>query len=724
VRVAAFPQSDRTIAPDGTNRQSAGRLAAFLFLVVVAANAATFPFIGAGPWWTSPRFWLGRVGILLTAVAGAWSIREREHRRRARLLESSVAERTQALERESHRELERNRILEMLVSDKPLGTVLDCVIQLMLSHFPGYTGALVRKCGDHCEILAAPDLSGDWRAALEAPHAVPFETWREYFESRQPGRSPAWANFLGAMRGAGPVAIHSWPVGSAQTPLGALLLFQSDASALAAPDRGAAGEVCHLARLALEHSRLNDDLHFQARHDSITRLPNRAQYEERLRQALREAETHGRRLAVLNVDLDNFKGINDRFSHRVGDLLLGEVASRIQALLPEGDTVARIGGDEFSIVLNGVEDGVAVARTVSFVLEAVRQPFLIDGQRVEASASAGIAIFPEDGEDLEQLERAAGAAMYHAKDLGRDRAEAFATRNEKLDRVRMEEEIRLGLRHGWFVVHYQAKVGADRKVVGFEALVRMKHPQHGLIPPMNFVPIAEASGLIVALGSWVLEEVCRQMADWEQRGLGQVPVAVNVSPAQICRPDFARSVEESLERHGVAAWNIELELTEGLLINPTETVQRQIRELRALGVQLSIDDFGTGYSSLSYLHRLQIDSIKLDRSFVQSIDTDDLSRRLVQAMMGVAQGLGLSAVAEGVETEAQRTTLLGAGCRVMQGYLFAKPKPASELEELLRTSAWEHALPHAVPAPDSADLIGLSASISRGNEHLIESIRA
>jgi EAL domain-containing protein (putative c-di-GMP-specific phosphodiesterase class I) len=210
------------------------------------------------------------------------------------------------------------------------------------------------------------------------------------------------------------------------------------------------------------------------------------------------------------------------------------------------------------------------------------------------------------------------------------------------------------------------------------------------------------------------------MADWEKRGLGQVPVAVNVSPAQICRPDFARSVEETLQRHGVSAWNVELELTEGLLINPTETVQRQIRELRALGVRLSIDDFGTGYSSLSYLHRLQIDSIKLDRSFVQSIDTDDLSRRLVQAMMGVAQGLGLSAVAEGVETEAQRTTLLGAGCRVMQGYLFARPKPASELEELLRTSVWDHSL----PGPGSAGLLELSASISHAADHRIESIPA
>jgi diguanylate cyclase (GGDEF)-like protein len=687
--VHSFMTSTRSHPPVGA------LAAAFLFLVVAAVNI----------FWTPGGVWSGCLVILIAAGMGAWFTRERAHERREKALERAVLDRTQTLERERFREGESNRMLEMLVSNQPLGVVLDALARLTTSQCPAAWCVILMKRTEGYRVVAAPDLPGEWLEALQARHAVPFELWRKHQEMR-PHRNPAWKIFTGALSGPPPAAIHSWPIGSTDTPHGALLLFYREASGPGESDSHLAEAACRVARLALEHSRLYDDLLFQGNHDGLTGLPNRMLYEERLDESLSQASLAGQKVAVLFIDLDRYKEVNDSFGHRVGDLLLGLIARRMKTALRPGDTVARIGGDEFTIVLNDVKDAGDAGDVAALVLEAIREPIVIDGRHLGASASIGIAIFPDDGKDSEQLERAADAAMYHAKDLGRDRAEAFATRNETLDRARMEQELRLGLRLGYFVVYYQAKVGVDRKVVGFEALVRMNHPEHGLILPASFIPIAEASGLIVPLGAWVLEEVCRQIAEWESRGLGQIPVAVNVSPVQICRPDFAKSVEDCLSRYGIQPANLELELTEGLLIRATGVAQEQLRALRKLGVQLSIDDFGTGYSSLSYLHHLQIDSIKLDRSFVQSIDTDELARRLVQAMIGVAHGLGLGVVAEGVETEAQRTALIAAGCPLMQGFLFARPQPPGELEGLLRLNAWD-------TDPTPGDLLRLTASMQR-----------
>jgi diguanylate cyclase (GGDEF)-like protein len=683
-------------------------VAGFLFLVVVAANAVSFPYLGTGSWWMSGRFWSGRVATLIVAGAGAWWIRERAHRRREDALERAVLDRTQTLERERFQERESNRMLEMLVSNQPLGTVLDTLARLTTSQCPTALCVILMKRPDGYQVVAAPDLPGEWLEALQVRHAVPFELWRKQLETR-PHENQAWRIFTGALSGPPPAAIHSWPIGNPDTPHGALLLFYREAPGPGESDPRRAEAACRIARLALEHSRLYDDLLFQGSHDGLTGLPNRMLYEERLDESLNQAALACQKVAVLFIDLDRFKEINDGFGHRVGDLLLGLIARRLKTALGPGDTVARIGGDEFTIVLNDVKDAADASKVATLVLEAIREPIVIDGHHLKASASVGIAIFPDDAKDSEQLERAADAAMYHAKDLGRDRAEAFATRNETLDRARMEREVRIGLRLGYFVVYYQPKVGVDRKVVGFEALVRMNHPEHGLIPPASFIAIAEASGLIVPLGAWVLEEVCRQVAEWESRGLGQIPVAVNVSPVQICLPDFANLVQDCLSRYAISPANLELELTEGLLIRAAGVAQEQLRALRKLGVQLSIDDFGTGYSSLSYLHRLQIDSIKLDRSFVQSIDTDELARRLVQAMIAVAHGLGLSVVAEGVETEAQRTALIAAGCPLMQGFLFARPQLPIELEDLLRLNTWTTDPPKNDPTP--GDLVRLTASM-------------
>lgn len=322
-----------------------------------------------------------------------------------------------------------------------------------------------------------------------------------------------------------------------------------------------------MARLAIEQNRLYDSLHFQACHDCLTGLPNPALFEERLDRSLHEANALGKRLAVLFVDVDRFKRVNDTFNHRVGDLYLCEIANRMKKILQPIDTLARVGGDEFVIVVNEMKEVSEASKIAGRLLDAIRQPLIVDGHEIEASASIGIAIFPDDDTEAEMLQRAADAAMYCAKDLGRDRAEAFSTRNDTLDQVRMDEELRVALREGYFVIHYQSKVGPDRKLAGFEALVRMNHPVHGVIPPMSFIPVAESSGLFVPLGAWVLNEACRQIAEWQSRNLSPVSVAVNVSPVRICRPDFARSVMDCLACHGVAASRLELQFTESLLIN-------------------------------------------------------------------------------------------------------------------------------------------------------------
>jgi diguanylate cyclase (GGDEF)-like protein len=629
-------------------------------------------------------FWVGLVSLIVATGTLAWRTRERGHLLRAQVLEKAVSERTAALDVARCKEQDRSRILEMLVSNEALGAVLDAILRSIRTQCPHIKCAILLKRGDGCHVAAAAGLPADWLNALRVSHAVPFEAWREELSTREISTDAAWKMFCAHLKSPRYGTVFSRPIRTSNAQAGAIFFFNTEGAEAGEAERSAAETAERLARLAIEQNRLYDSLQYQAQHDSLTGLPNRALFEERLERSVNEAEVTGQTFAVLFVDLDLFKRVNDTFSHRVGDLFLCEVANRMKKVLRPQDVVARIGGDEFTMVLNDLRSAKEATEIANRVLEAVRQPMFIHGHELGSSASIGIAVFPNDGTDAEMLQRAADAAMYCAKNLGRDRAEVFSTRNEILDRARMDEELRVALREGYFVVHYQPKVTANRTPAGFEALIRMRHPTYGQIQPMSFIPAAEANGMIVPIGTWVLDEVCRQIADWNARGLNPISVAVNVSPLQICRSDFARSVQDCLMRHGVAASSIEIELTESLLINAAGVAQEQLRALRSLGVQLSIDDFGTGYSSLSYLHRLPVDGIKLDKSFVQSIDTDRLAHRLVQAMIGVAQGLGLNVVAEGVETEGQRDALLEAGCSLMQGFLFSEPHPAAEVDEYLR----------------------------------------
>ena len=620
------------------------------------------------------------ISLVAAALLSLLRVRNRQHLDRERRLEIAVDLRTAELRQERTREKRRTQILEMVVANQPLRLVLDAVAHLIAAEIPGASCAILLHKGDRFDIAAAPGVPAAWIEALKTPHAIPFEVRKRACVFESPVTDPAWKIFAGSIKGSPPRAIQARPLGSDEAHLGTILIFGRELGVFRAE---VFDHAVKLAEIAIEHGRLYEDLQFQAHHDHLTGLPNRILFEEKLASALGDAREREQRLAVMYIDLDHFKQINDSMSHRIGDLLLRETGNRMRKVLRAHDTVARIGGDEFNILLTNVDSVEEAGVIAQRVLGAIRQPVNVEGHKVSISASAGIAFFPDDETEGENLQRDADAAMYCAKDQGRDRVQVFSSRNESLDRVRMEQELHVALRENRFSVHYQAKICANGEFGGFEALLRLQHPVHGRIPPSQFIPLAEETGLIVQLGAWVLNEVCRQIAEWSAARLGQIPVAVNVSPVQISKPDFAQLVEECLARHRISPRSLELELTESVLIGSSEETQQQMRRLRAIGVTFSIDDFGTGYSSLSYLHRLKVDAIKLDRSFVQSIDTDDAARRLVQAMIGVAQGLGLNVIAEGVETEAQRSALIAAGCPMMQGYLFAHPRPPDELLDYL-----------------------------------------
>jgi diguanylate cyclase (GGDEF)-like protein len=688
-------------------------------LLSIPTSAGEFTGIAGIILATATGVWLP-VGFTFMAAVIAWRVRDLSQVRRQRELRQAVRQRTEQLERGKMLDTSRDRIMQMLVSNQPLTPVLDAVARLIQDQISGALPVILLKqrlkqrakgagSGDFM-VGSAPGLPGHWLTAIAEPHAVPFEVWRQRCEYERAGEEPAWRTFFTRLRGensAGnfPVTIHSLPIGeSGSAPvygsLGAILLMHEK------PPGGEAWEQilrvsARLAQLAVEHRRFCEDLDFQAHHDSLTGLANRTLFEEHLEDAILQAQEKRQRLAVLYIDLDGFKQINDRYSHRTGDVILTEAARRMDLALPPGDMVARIGGDEFNVLLAGIPDAPAAHELALRLLEAVRQPIPVGGHEVVITISIGIAIFPDDCADMKDsgaaasaVQRQADAAMYYAKNLGRNRVQAFAESVQVLDNVRMEQELLCALREGWFTVYYQPKFTAADELAGMEALIRMKHPRHGLILPGQFISIAEVSGLIVPIGAWVISEVCRQIAEWRRRNLKPVAIAVNVSAIQMARVDFAESVKACLALHGVPANCLELEVTESMLIDADSEENRQMQLLRKFGVSVSIDDFGTGYSSLSYLHRLQIDAVKLDQSFVQTIDSDEGAQCLLRAVIGVAHGLGLDVIAEGVETEAQRTQLVAAGCTVMQGYLFAHPGQPEMVEPLLA--------PYLL-RPDSAD---------------------
>ncbi|MEF7614515.1 EAL domain-containing protein [Aquincola sp. MAHUQ-54] len=439
----------------------------------------------------------------------------------------------------------------------------------------------------------------------------------------------------------------------------------------------------HLCALILERERTKEHIHQLAFYDTLTSLPNRALLRAKTERALHDAQRTGSPLAVVFVDLDRFKQVNDTYGHTVGDGLLTELARRLQGIARTSDIVGRLSGDEFVVVLPQCGADRAVT-AVERLVAAVAKPVAVAGVTLHPGASVGVALFPEDGTDIDTLIRHADMAMYQAKTQERGGFRFFSAELNRAahERAMLETDLRAALgAGGGLQLHYQPQVAStDGLLQGVEALLRWNHPTLGAVPPLRLVALAEECGLIRQLGQWVLDRACREMAGWRRRGVRVPHVAVNLSASNFLDTALPEFIGQLLERHGLAPVDLTVEMTEGVMLNPDPLVLATVQAVHALGVQVSLDDFGTGYSSLSHLHRLPIRELKLDKSFVQDIEHDEMARALTVSVLRIGKSLGMTVVAEGVETEAQRHFVAGEGCPVMQGYLISRPVPADELE--------------------------------------------
>ena len=424
----------------------------------------------------------------------------------------------------------------------------------------------------------------------------------------------------------------------------------------------------------------------QAFHDALTGLPNRLLLQDRLEHAIDIAYRESRPLAVMFIDLDRFKVINDSLGHDVGDSLLVEVTGRLKSCMRRSDTIARLGGDEFVVILTDFAGSSEVADVAEKIVASVLEPLDLKGHEIHVGASIGIAMYPQDGADVTTLMKGADTAMYRAKDAGRNTFRFFDAKldGETVERLKLEAALRHALDKGEFQLYYQPKIDlATNAVSGAEALIRWNSPERGLVMPDRFIPLAEETGLILPIGDWVLGEACRQIAEWRDRGLPLIRVAVNVSARQFTNELLCERVGKLLEQYRLSAEMLEIELTESTVMADPERAVGQLQKLRDIGVAVSVDDFGTGYSSLSYLKKLPLSTIKIDRTFVRHLDQENENAAIVRAILGLGEALGMTAIAEGVETEGEARHLQEAGCHVAQGFKYSRPVPADDFQNWL-----------------------------------------
>ena len=522
--------------------------------------------------------------------------------------------------------------------------------------------------------------------------------WRREAQRREPVFIGAWGSAPARIESLGSAGVHwqprdgglvSLPLLLGSDVLGAMLL----AGVPRAPERELTAMLQAIGSQVaqyLQRTQAEDALRFVATHDALTGLPNRAMFNQRLDHAIMQARRHRRQLAVLFIDLDRFKVINDTLGHEFGDTLLRDVAQRLMQNLRASDSVARLGGDEFVVLLEETSAPMYVATVAQKLIGALAQGFALAGKEYHVSASIGVSTYPADGETAAGLLKSADIAMYRAKEQGRNTFQFYAAEQNihTVERLTLESGLRRALERGQLVLHYQPQVEtATGRITGVEALVRWQHPELGLLPPASFVAIAEETGLIVPIGQWVLHAACATQRSWREAGLAPLRMSINLSPRQFLHEGLTRDIEMIVRASQADAAHLELEITEGMVMQDPERAVTLLREMRDIGVHIAIDDFGTGHSSLAYLKRFPVDNLKIDRSFIADIPADRGNAAITQAIIAMGHSLELKVIAEGVETEAQYQFLVAQRCDEYQGYYFSKPLPAEQMRALLEDAA-------------------------------------
>lgn len=633
---------------------------------------------GAGKWLSSTKVPLRNVQNEIFGLVGI--ARDITARKQADVLRSGQA-----------------NILEMIATSAPLENVLDSLMRLVESQLKGIFGSvlLLDKDGMHLRHGAAPSLAKAYMSAIDGAAIGPKTgSCGTAAYRREPVivadilQDPLWEDYRELAAPYGYRSCWSTPILSHQgVVLGVFAMYSMSVREPTDVETRLIEFTTHIAGIAIERKRAEDQIHFMANHDALTGLPNRALLEDRLSQAVLYAQRYNRWVTVVVIDLDNFKLVNDTFGHNDGDELLKTVASRLVGCVKATDTVVRLGGDEFVIVLFDQPTNVdVISEILQTITDAIAKPVPVAEHRLRITASIGIASYPKDGADPDTLLANADAAMYRAKEFGRDNFQFYAPEfnSRAHEKFLLQEELRNALTRSEFALHYQPQVDVrSGQIFAVEALIRWNHPTRGLVSPLTFIPSAEETGLIVPIGDWILHEACRQNKAWQRAGLPPVTVCVNVSARQFREKNLIDRVVDALKESGLEARYLEMEVTESLIMQDFELAVATMNGLQELGVQISIDDFGTGYSSLSALKTFPVQRLKIDKSFVDDLATDENDQAVTSAVISLGQKLNLRVLAEGVETEDQVAFLRQNNCNEMQGNYFSKPLSAEDIGELI-----------------------------------------